>query len=90
MAHASRLGQKRKKLGENNGQLRFVRHHRWHTQALCARYSLPSTTSLPRGLCLCHMFSGVVNIISLHIQLRLNTSEYRWIWEEGSEIVATP
>ena len=57
---------------------------------LCARYSLPSTTSLPRGLCLCHMFSGVVNIISLHLQLRLNTSEYRWIWEEGSEIVATP
>ena len=24
---------KKKKVGENNGQLRFVRHHGWHTQA---------------------------------------------------------
>ena len=39
MAHASRLGQKRKKVGENNGQLRFVRHHRWHTQAAWTNYN---------------------------------------------------
>ena len=24
---------KKKKVGENNGQLRFVRHHLWRTQA---------------------------------------------------------
>ena len=26
-------GNKKKKVGENNGQLRFVRHHEWRTQA---------------------------------------------------------
>ena len=36
MAHASTPGPKRKKkkkVGENNGQLRFIRHHGWRTQA---------------------------------------------------------
>ena len=109
----SEVGEKQKakgkKVGENNGQLRFVRHHGWRMQAAwtkkwpaCFRppprvahasrldqlkLFVPGTTSLPGGLWLCHMFSGVVSIISLHLQLRLNTSEYRWIWEEGSEIV---
>ena len=26
-------GEKEKNVGENNGKLRFVRHHVWHTQA---------------------------------------------------------
>ena len=26
-------GEKEKNVGENNGKLRFVRHHWWHTQA---------------------------------------------------------
>ena len=27
------VGQKKKKVGENNGQLRFVRHHGWRMKA---------------------------------------------------------
>ena len=32
-AEKKKGGEKEKKVGENNGQLRFVRHHRWRTQA---------------------------------------------------------
>ena len=31
--HACTKRKKKKKVGENNGQLRFVRHHGWRTQA---------------------------------------------------------
>ena len=30
---------KKKKVGENNGQLRFVRHHLWRTQARLDQHS---------------------------------------------------
>ena len=34
VAHASTPGPKEEeKVGENNGQLRLIRHHRWRTQA---------------------------------------------------------
>ena len=33
VAHASTPGPKKEKVDENNGQLRFVRHHVWRTQA---------------------------------------------------------
>ena len=32
-AWTKRERKERKKIGEKNGQLRFVRHHGWHTQA---------------------------------------------------------
>ena len=37
---------RRKKVGENNGQLRFVRHHVWRTQARLDQYLVASRVEM--------------------------------------------
>ena len=41
---------KKKKVGENNGQLRFFRHHGWRTQARLDQNSRPQRKSIPKIL----------------------------------------